>query len=54
MKTLLCSAPNGTLDTTIKPLENEIFLFPHALLRILSWMEENDYSADIYDINQIQ
>ena len=59
MKVLLCSVPDGTLKGTVQSLlplgsGHRYPLVPHGPLRILSWMEENGYSGDIYDIDSLR
>ena len=50
MKTLLCSVPDGSLEATLQPFVYKSYL-PLGALRILSWLEKNGHSSDIYDIN---
>tara|TARA_B100001123_G_scaffold402293_1_gene489788 strand:- start:1217 stop:3190 length:1974 start_codon:yes stop_codon:yes gene_type:complete len=62
MKTLLCSVPDGSIDNTLTPLiprSEKAYEWltpwrPVGILRIVSWMEEKGYNADIYDINNLR
>ncbi len=58
MKVVLCSVPDGTLKGTTQSLlpigNGRSPLIPHGPLRISSWMEENGYSGDIYDIDSLR
>ncbi|MDP7195288.1 MAG: radical SAM protein [SAR202 cluster bacterium] len=60
MKILLCSAPVGTLEGTLRSLlprgNSGRFtpVWPLGLLRLMTWMEENGYSGDIYDIYNLR
>jgi len=60
MKILLCSIPDGSLSSTLRPLfprgNGGRFkpVYPLGILRVLSWMEKKGYSADIYDINNLR
>ena len=61
MKILLCSVPVGPLERTLKPLFPrgsgsgfQLPVLPVGILRVLSWMEKNGYSGDIYDINNLR
>jgi len=67
VKILLCTVPDGSLESTLQPLiprvnQDLIYkgylskapIMPVGILRILSWMEKNGYSGDIYDINNLR
>ena len=59
MKILMCSVPDGSLNHTLKALlpRNNHWqepILPVGILRIMSWMEKNNYSSDIYDINNLR
>jgi len=60
MKTLLCSVPDGSLENTLRPLfprgNSGRFkpVAPIGILRVLSWMEKNGHSSDLYDINNLR
>ncbi len=55
MKTLLCSVPDGSLRKTLQPLippRKDSMVpawLPFGILHILSWMEKNGHSSDLYD-----
>ena len=55
MKVLLCSVPDGSLERTLTPLfpngnHWQSPIVPLGILRINSWIEENGYNSDVYDI----
>ncbi len=52
MKILMCSVPVGPLDRLVQS-EQETWQ-PVGILRVLSWMEKNGYSSDIYDIDNMK
>ena len=60
MNVLLCSVPWGSLSDTLQTLLRpdtesiQIPIQPIGAQRILSWMEKNGYSGDIYDINNLR
>ena len=58
MKTLLCSVPDVPIgngkNSNVSMLDSRETWLPIGILRILSWMEENGHSADIYDINNLR
>ncbi len=67
MKILLCSVPDGSLENTLQPLipradrdsiykgyQSKASVMPVGIMRILSYMEQNGYSSDIYDINNLR
>jgi len=59
MKILLCSVPDGPLERTLQSLfpwgnNNQIPIEPVGILRISTWMEQNGYNSDIYDINNLR
>jgi radical SAM superfamily enzyme YgiQ (UPF0313 family) len=60
MKILLCSIPDGSLERTLKPLiprgNHMQFppISPAGILQINSWIEENGYNSDVYDINNLR
>ena len=67
MKILLCSVPDGPLENTLQPLiprvnreliykgyQSKASVMSVGILRILSWIEKNGYSGDIYDINNLR
>jgi len=59
MKILMCSVPDGSLRHTLKPLlprnnHWQLPILPIGILRIMSWMEKNNYDSDIYDINNLR
>ena len=67
MTILLCSVPDGSLEDTLQPLiprvnrdliikgyQSKASVMPVGILRILSWMEKNGYSGDIFDINNLR
>ena len=69
MNILLCSVPDGAMENTKIPLlprgkgfrkfgEATFSILvptrPLGLLRLLTWMEKNDYTSDVYDINNLR
>jgi len=59
MKTLLCSVPDGPLQHTLESLlprgnNRQIPIEPVGILRISTWLEQNGYNSDIYDINNLR
>ena len=59
MKTLLCSVPDGPLERTLQSLlpwgnDEQVPIEPVGILRISTWMEQNGYNNDIYDINNLR
>ena len=61
MKTLLCSVPDGALDSyhayvplILRGEDTRPPPFPLGIIRVSYTMQQNGYAGDIYDINDLR